>query len=803
MTDVHLMTAQSAYLMAPEIYKNIRWFFLCAGYGYGKTFSNVTAVLHDIERLQDKKDSSGAGARLIVAGFTLAHLELTFMQYFRNFLNNSKTVWREDTKNHIAYIGTVTVFFLPMENPQNIFGQDVHCLARYLTVIRKRDKIIEEVTIDKVKCGDYVITRKGWKKVTAVLPRGRKQVRRIDAVVCTDDHRIYSPEADDFLSADTFKEGSTVLKTSLGRVKAWEDADTTLGVLKQIQKNLTVLDTIDTQVQSSMGGGCITLIRAAWRIMQLCGVNISVRFLRDMLCIIRTEINLIISLKILRLLQEKSIRLSTTENDGIDRGIRNQSEKRFQRQQKEETENKGKKKFVLFAVKCLWVSIMHNIVLLLAGDRKKELKELLYAKDAEKSLQLLTGELCIVVQDAETLLNMRQEQLITKRLFLRKPVRYAGKSLKRTTRRLRRAAGAAEELSGEEVYDLAVEDVHEFTAEGVLVHNCIYVEEADELTEDKMIEATKSLSQRARQRIIGERSPCIRMASTAQGQKGIYRLLMHYTKSGIAYMLIRGFTEDNHHLPREYVLDMYRQFDATEREVFMHAKFLSVKQGRVFPGFDWKVNFTRNEVPLLPPGARVFIAQDFNQNYNRGSAWVSIDGMMHCVKQYDFTDIAEAPSVYRYDFPEQDIFWVPDASIKGSYIQFARALMAAGVHIIHRSKNPSVEDTCYLVSVLCRLGKIMFYQESESVAEAVSVAHRDKNNLIAKGKGPSDWQHWGDTVRYAVSYMALVLPEYEDIRQSVITRIASLRREVEEGSGNEVKKLGAGYMQIEPSILER
>lgn len=331
------------------------------------------------------------------------------------------------------------------------------------------------------------------------------------------------------------------------------------------------------------------------------------------------------------------------------------------------------------------------------------------------------------------------------------------------------------------------------------------LDEADELPEDTMIEAMKSVSQRCRQKLPGQRSCHIIAASTAQGYKGFYRLYTHYKKAHIAFVLIRAWTEDNIYLPPEYIEDLKKSFTPTELEVFMHGEFLSVAQGRVIPGFDWKRNFENDTVyNMLAPGTRVFIGMDFNSSYNRASAWVSMpdkNGVyrMCCVKYYDFPDPLEAPNVFRYDFPEQDLFWIPDVTSKDSFPQFAKALRQNNVHIIYRKKSPLVEDSCFFISSMCYQGRVVIYEDAATVAEAFAQASRDKNNKIPKGVGPSSPIHAIDGARYATSYMGLVLPEYRDVRRSLMSHIATYRSIIEDGDAEEqnVRDLGAGYTQIE------
>lgn len=455
MSNVLLVPHQETYFQSYSNFPDIRWHMLVTGFGGGKTRANVILTLKLCKELQGMKDRAGDHARIIVAGYTITHLEKTFLLYFRSYLNGSKTKWREDTKNHIAYVGDVTVMFLPMENPDDLFGEDA----------------------------------------------------------------------------------------------------------------------------------------------------------------------------------------------------------------------------------------------------------------------------CACIQ-----------------------------------------------------------------------------EESDELPEATLIAACKALSERTRQQIVGFRSPFIALGTTSQGQSGLYRLYCQFIKQGTAFVLIRGRTQDNFYLPKEQVIDLYKLYDETERRVFLNGEFLMVNKGRVFPGFDWARNYIDDDLDLhLRTNERVYISQDFNTGYSRATAWVAREGVCHAVKSYDFPDIADAPDVFRHDFPTQDIFWIPDVTTKDSYPQFARALRRNSIHIIHRSKNPLVEDTAFLVSVMCKAGRIIFHKMARESADAVARAARDKDGKIGKGKAPSDWQHYGDTVRYAVSYMALVLPEFKDIRRSLITHIASLRKEVEETDERPVKKLAAGYTQIEAS----
>jgi hypothetical protein len=145
MQKVIVLPHQSGYLQAPYLFLEKRWFFFVCGYGSGKTRGNVIALLYAVKRLQGKKDRGGDYARLMVAGYTLSHLNKTFLVYLRQILDQSKTPYTENKKDNYFIIGTVTVFVIPMENPENIFGTDIFAVYGEEIDELTEDKALEAV----------------------------------------------------------------------------------------------------------------------------------------------------------------------------------------------------------------------------------------------------------------------------------------------------------------------------------------------------------------------------------------------------------------------------------------------------------------------------------------------------------------------------------------------------------------------------------------------------------------------------------------------------------------------------------
>jgi hypothetical protein len=325
----------------------------------------------------------------------------------------------------------------------------------------------------------------------------------------------------------------------------------------------------------------------------------------------------------------------------------------------------------------------------------------------------------------------------------------------------------------------------------------VFVEELDELTEDKALDAVHALSERCRQQVIGFREGFLSFGSTSQGQKGLYRIYNHFIKNGVGFTLIRGKTEDNIYLPKSQIRDMLRMYTKEEKLVFMDGLFLSIAKGRVLGDFDWARNYLEYDLDdRLEPEERVYVGMDFNTGYARASAYVVRDSVIYGIKYYDFPNPQDAPAVFRYDFPRQKILWIPDVTSKDIFRHFARELRRYDIHIIYRTKNPLVEDTVFLVNKLFYMERLLLCRITKDLAEACALAMRDKDNKVPKGVGPGSPIHAIDGLRYACTFIVANEKGFRDIRRLVMEKRASLREDEDM-----VKQLESGYTDIAPQAV--
>ena len=165
------------------------------------------------------------------------------------------------------------------------------------------------------------------------------------------------------------------------------------------------------------------------------------------------------------------------------------------------------------------------------------------------------------------------------------------------------------------VYDIEVEDVHEYFAEGIRVHNCVasFLDELSELPPDVCMEAIKAINERTRQTVKDFRNPFIVSVSSSQGLDGQYMAMEHFKRNGISYVYIRGETKDNIYLKKSDIDNLYKIYNETERKVYLEGYFLSVKTSLVFSDYDPKRNMLAVDLfDQLEPDDTVYIGQDFN-----------------------------------------------------------------------------------------------------------------------------------------------------------------------------------------------
>lgn len=330
---------------------------------------------------------------------------------------------------------------------------------------------------------------------------------------------------------------------------------------------------------------------------------------------------------------------------------------------------------------------------------------------------------------------------------------------------------------------------------------CTILDEADDLgdgdtAQDLTLEAIKAMNERTRQRLVGMRSPFMMIATTSQGQKGLYRLYVQFKRVGEGYVYIRGRTQDNLAIDPSYYESLYRSYTETEREVYLEGKFLPVASGQVFPDYNEEKNYLHKDLDIIfrNTSEHLVWAQDFNNGYHRGCVMLEKNGTVLVLKDYEFVDIRIAPKVVRADFPKAKITWVPDATMKDQLTNYRKEVREAGINIAFRSKNPSVEDTVFFVNKLLYTRRLVFGKLARNTADDIARAMRGKNNEVPKGIGPMSPIHRCDTVRMGAFYLSQTRRTLFDIR--AITPLGRHAMIIPDSSSNTIEELPGGFYEV-------
>lgn len=709
-------------------------------------------------------------------------------------LKETNSIYSYDKAHNIITIGNVELLLIPDEDESSIYGFSCACFKAGTKIMTSEG----EKNIEDVRESDYVLTRKGFKRVKHAWCNGVKECIKLNIdnteIICTPDHRFIDSFNNEVEAQDLTK------TTSLVKIdaKEWQKWSDTNGKIDKNLKSLisTVLDIIDTQILNHTEKDVITPVQMKTRkkvsqlCTEICGLLNMVQFQKDMMFTTKTETFLIILLKILNLLQEKNTQKSIGNFNQKKNGNRLLKQlRRLKRnllnygKMSNTEKNKYQKLNQLFRKSRLNVFV--NIV-------EKSLMHI---------LETLFTVQTLVKDKQQTVLHAQHVKLNTE---LQECVSFVGKLLKSiNTLKLQPAhltAKTSNVVGQYTVYDIEVEDCHEFFANGVLVHNCAYIDELDELDTQTAMAVVKSINDRCRQQIENFRTPFMCYTTSSQGLRGTYQTCMHFQKSGIGHVIMRARTRDNIYLPKDYVDNMYSIYNEKEVACLLEGQFVSIDSGLVFPDFNPAVNKLDSDLydyardNALP----IYLGQDFNTHGNHAVAFVIINGAIIAIKDYEFPDIRRAPEVFRYDFPLNEILWIPDMTYKEHFVEFKKELRTFNIKIAYRSCNPLVSDRNFACNKLFFAQRLFITPMCKGLETTLLTWQKDpRTGQPSKGgKGAPD--HKGDCLGYVVHYLLSWKRELKSLYRVTLERLYEQRR----ARGAEAFELEVQSNVLDPANLK-
>lgn len=749
-----LLPIQSQMLQAPYSFPDIRFFFCVAGYGSGKTSGLAYAILHTTKMLMGKKDLEGHIPKIMIASKNLTFLKKTLTGLLEQDLKDTNSEYKWDKASNLVTIGGAVQWqLIPAEDEGAIYGFSTFCFRGDTFITTDKG----DIPISEIKVGDRVLTRKGFKKVTRVFNNGVKGVIKVKVgskdIYVTPQHKFITSE-NEGVEAQHLTRAASLVKVDS---RSWQKWLNTSGKIDRCLKLLISMELgiTDTQKASRTGRG--VTIPVQMRIREeatlLCTEIYTylkeVQYLKGMMFITKMGILLTMLLKILNLLHE----VNTLESIG-EYNLKRKSDKhsRVLRRLTKRIKNFGK-------------------TIIINEECKKRWQEEEKESNISVGVKCVLGSLSPVLNNLAIALKNVKENGI-KHLLKSNETRYTRKSglalfVERILGRVntgllqpaRLTAKTSNEVGQYTVYDIEVEEEHEYFANGVLVHNCTFLDELDELPTHTAMAVVKACNERTRQQVEGVRSPFLMFCTSSQGLKGTYQTVMHFKKSGVGYVLMKGRTRDNVYLEKDYVDNMYKIYNENEVKCFLEGEFISVESSLVFP--DYNPDKNKLDVDLWDDVADdevVYIGQDFNVGNNHAIAFVvkefsNGESCIVAVKDYCFPDIRRAPEVFRYDFPKSKIVWIPDMTYKEHFSEFKKELRAFNITIAYRKTNPLVNDRVFACNKLFFSEHLFICPICKDLELALLSHQRDKRTGLPMKGAEKSPDHKSDCLGYAVHYL--------------------------------------------------
>ena len=295
--------------------------------------------------------------------------------------------------------------------------------------------------------------------------------------------------------------------------------------------------------------------------------------------------------------------------------------------------------------------------------------------------------------------------------------------------------------------------------------NITLCDEVDELSQQKAIEAHKALSERTRLTLPDGRKPFIVYFSTVQGYRGLYNIVQDLRQNGLPNFLVRGLTKDNTSLDPDYVKRLYAIYDEQERLAYLEGRFVNLQSGRVYGNYDEE---TCKCAPFeILPTDTVYVGQDLNSGFSKGTAVVKKDKTLYIVRGWSFKEIGGAPALMRQSYPKNQILWFPDCSGKEILKGYKEEIVSNGIECRIGSSNPRILDTVFYVNKLFKMGRLKVFdcRETAEVSEALKVQAYNDMGQPEKGKGEKDPDHFTDSVRYVIYRIVRSDPDFLNLKE--------------------------------------
>jgi hypothetical protein len=263
---------------------------------------------------------------------------------------------------------------------------------------------------------------------------------------------------------------------------------------------------------------------------------------------------------------------------------------------------------------------------------------------------------------------------------------------------------------------------------------------------------------RNRLKIAGDHRNTMAVGTTPEGFRFVYEQWGkdRARSESKGYVLFKGRTTDNKHLPPDYVENLKNQYPESLLLAYLDGEFCNLTSGCVYQEFDRVLNGSKE---TMQEKETLHCGMDFNVANSSLVVWVLRNGDPHAVDE--LTGVFDTPSmiqVIKSRYANHQIMIYPDASggsrkTNDASVSDISLLRSAGFIVLHNSTNPAIRDRILAMnSMIHANNKRRLFVNTDlcpGLCDALEKQAYDKNGMPDKQSG---LDHIVDAAGYFIAY---------------------------------------------------
>ena len=752
MVNKRSLIHQAALIQAPFAFPEIRFFFLLAGYASGKTSGLGDALLRAVMYYSGKKDKEGKPPKIGVCGITLTFLKKTFSGSFVQNLSTTKSSYVYDKAHNIIYVAGVELHLTPIANEEDIFGYDWSC-----AFIDELDELPTHTAVAVVKAINdrcrqniegcrspfitFATTSQGIKGTYQVVENFKRIGVNFMIIRGKTRDNIYLPKeyVDSMYAIYNEKERKCLLE----------------GEFVSIDSGLVYPDYNPS------------LNRADFDLYQTVKADEIVYIGQDFNCI--EGYDCVVTSKGLLQIRDTLVGTRVLTRKGYRKILTKK--------------NNGTK----IVVRCgnVWTTLDHMFITPKGDEPRWKISDY-YCLKKQSKLKLHYAKTLEVMQKEllSCLTELYGEDTKIRSTLITKVEKEPDGCTEKYTKNI-----SVRYLS-EKLFTIKTElliivlRISKYLQEKNTSKHTTQGKELNDIGK-KVSSKKKGLLATCAVKHLQEISKQQRYAEQNASMLGRENEGIDFTEQYLKLKAESVFGKLDVRMVQLLVNPFRKLVDAVmlslKEKLSLFTALHALKPVKIFQNGRVLYGVEREVYDIEVEDSHEFFANGIlvhNCGFNKAVACIVRGGVLFAVKTYNFPDVRRAPEVFRYDFPESRIKWIPDATSNATLPEFKKELRAHRIEIVYRKSNPLVRDRTFLINKLFFAERLVVCAICGDLDKALIMRQTDKKTgMPMKGQGEEAPDHLNDGLEYAAFYCITWVKDFRDFYKITLARRIAKRIE--------------------------